>query len=74
MLLTLPNPLLWKTYFGGVCFINELNIGIMGIEIIILILLVIIGIFVWVGYIGKKKKAEKGDVDDQRSSKPGHRH
>jgi len=46
----------------------------MGIEIIILILLVLIGIFVWVAYVGKKKKAGKGDVDDQRSSKPGHRH
>lgn len=46
----------------------------MGIELIMLVLFIIIGIFVWVGYSAKKKKADKGDMDDQRSSKPGHKH
>ena len=46
----------------------------MGILLIILIILIMIGIFIWIGYAARKKKAEKGDLDEQRSSKPGHRH
>lgn len=42
----------------------------MGLELIMLVVVLIIAIFVFVGYKGRKKKAEKGDIDDQRTSKP----
>ena len=35
----------------------------MGIELVILFLLLVIGGFVWVGYMVKKKKNKKGDAD-----------
>jgi len=42
----------------------------MGIELVIFFVLLIIGGFIWVGYMAKKKKSEKGGSDPDQG-KPG---